>query len=322
MNDDLLKELMRSVQNTNSFQSLDEYFKVCDAYLGLLESKPTKIISPSHPNYIFYQYDANFKHIITRPVNSNLFISNRSVFDANIPVLMEFLQDLKREEDLIVNNAKWVNFISSNTINNMVYTIQQSIGCIADAFEIPNQARKRQGQLFENLIIQLIKKVGIKCAPRTISIPIPGYPDYKMSYELDLVFSRDNAIITAETPFIHPNEIVGSVKTTSKDRIDKIFLDKFLLSKLIGREIPVVAIFLHDVQRASARKASADNRKMFRINSTFKTGHFMGYTLALNKLDGVYYVDPRPEMILNGKLKEYISNFQKFLITDLWAFSE
>lgn len=48
----------------------------------------------------------------------------------------------------------------------------------------------------------------------------------------------------------------------------------------------------------------------------------MGYTLALNKLDGVYYVDPRPEMILNGKLKEYISNFQKFLITDLWAFSE
>jgi len=322
MNGDLLRDLRRSVQNTDSFQSLDEYFEVCDSFLNLLESKPIKITSPTHHNYIFYQYDETFNHTITRPINSDLFIGDKVEFEANIPILMEFLQDLKKEEDSIVDNAKWKDFISSNTINNMVYTIQQSIGCIADAFEIPNQARKRQGQLFENFIIQLIKKVGIKCAPRTINIPIPGYPDYKMSYELDLVFSRDSAILAAETPFIHPNEIVGSVKTTSKDRIDKIFLDKFLLSKLIGREIPVVAIFLHDVQRASTQKASADKRKMFRINSTFKTGHFMGYTLALNKLDGVYYVDPRPEMVSNGKLKEYISNFQKFLITDLWAFSE
>ena len=322
MNCDLLKELMRSVRNTDSFQSLDEYFDICYSFLGLLESEPTKITSPSHPNYIFYQYDANFKYIITRPINSDLFISNKNDFEATVPILMDFLQDLKREGNSIINNAKWGDFISSNTINNMVYTIQQSIGCIADAFEIPNQARKRQGQLFENLIIQLIKNVGIKCAPRTINIPIPGYPDYKMSYELDLVFSKDNAILASETPFIQQNEIVGSVKTTSKDRIDKIFLDKFLLSKLIGREIPVVAIFLHDVQRASTPKASADKRKMFRINSTFKTGHFMGYTLALNKLDGVYYVDPRPEMTSNGKLKEYISNFQKFLITDLWTFSD
>jgi len=60
MNGDLLRELRKSVQNTNSFQSLDEYFEVCDSFLNLLESKPTKITSPSHPNYIFYQYDENF----------------------------------------------------------------------------------------------------------------------------------------------------------------------------------------------------------------------------------------------------------------------
>jgi len=64
-----------------------------------------------------------------------------------------------------------------------------------------------------------------------------------MSYELDLVFSRNKAIIASETKHIHASEVVGSVKTTSKDRIDKIFLDKFLLTKLLGREIPVVAIF-------------------------------------------------------------------------------
>jgi hypothetical protein len=136
-----------------------------------------------------------------------------------------------------------------------------------------------------------------------------------MSYELDLVFSRDKAIIASETKFIHPSEVVGSVKTTSKDRIDKVFLDKYLLVKLLGRDIPVIAIFLHDVQRA--RRGSS----IFGINSTFKSNHFLGYTVALNKLDGVYYVDPRPEMVANDRLREQIHDFQQFLVKDLWTLS-
>ncbi len=46
------------------------------------------------------------------------------------------------------------------------------------------------------------------------------------------------------------------------------------------------------------------------------------YTVALNKLDGVYYVDPRPEMMVNEKLKEQIKDFQEFLVRDLWLFSK
>ena len=137
-----------------------------------------------------------------------------------------------------------------------------------------------------------------------------------MSYELDLVFSRDKAILTSETKFIHPHEIVGSVKTTSKDRIDKVFLDKYLLTKLLGRDIPVVAIFLHDVQRA--RRGNS----IFGINTTFKSNHFLGYTVALNQLDGVYYVDPRPEMRTNPRLREQISDFQRFLVRDLWTLAD
>jgi hypothetical protein len=136
-----------------------------------------------------------------------------------------------------------------------------------------------------------------------------------MSYELDLVFSRNKAIITSETRLIHPSEVVGSVKTTSKDRIDKIFLDKYLLTRLLGRDIPVIAIFLHDVQRA--RKGNS----IFGINSTFKSNHFLGYTVALNRLDGVYYVDPRPIMEANERLREQIHDFQQFLVKDLWRLS-
>lgn len=76
------------------------------------------------------------------------------------------------------------------------------------------------------------------------------------------------------------------MKTTSKDRIDKVFLDKFLLTKLLGRDIPVIAVFLHDVQRARRGES------IFGVNSTFKMNHFLGYTVALNKLWGLLRRSP------------------------------
>ncbi|MEK7841280.1 MAG: hypothetical protein AAB197_01280, partial [Deltaproteobacteria bacterium] len=57
---------------------------------------------------------------------------------------------------------------------------------------------------------------------------------------------------------------------------------------------------------------------IFGVNSTFKSNHFLGYTLALNRLDGVYYVDPRPVMTQAPELSREISSFARFLTTDLW----
>ena len=212
-------------------------------------------------------------------------------------------------------SKKILDYEKTNEINKVVYTVQQSIGCIGDAFENENQSKKRIGQLFETLVKLIFCELGLKCESRTINLPIPTHPDCKMSYELDVVFSRETTIVTSETKFIHPKEVIGSVKTTSKDRIDKVFLDKFLLSRLLQREVPVIAVFLHDVQRARRGKS------IFGINSTFKTNHFLGYTVALNKLDGVYYVDPRPEMKTQVKLREQISDFQQLLLHDIWRIS-
>ena len=158
-----------------------------------------------------------------------------------------------------------------------------------------------------------MKYLGLECEPRTICLPVPNFPGYEMHYQLDLVFSRQKAILTSETAHIHPSEIVGSVKTTSKDRMDKLFLDKYILKKLLGRDIPVVAIFLHDVQRASRKDSQ------FAINATFKTGHFLGYTVALTNLDGVYYVDPRPDMLTNPRLLQHIHKIEQFLTRDMWT---
>lgn len=225
------------------------------------------------------------------------------------------MADVKRYQEASLDQKGIKKYLETAEVNQVVYTIQQSIGSIGDSFENPNQARKQVGQLFENLMKLTLQELGLECEPRTISILIPDYPGYVMPYELDLVFSRHKAIMTTETKFIQTTEIVGSVKTTSKDRLDKIFLDKHLLTKLLGRNVPVVAIFLHDVQRAKT------GNSLFGIHSTFKSNHFLGYTIALNRLDGVYYVDPRPEMMANERFKEQIKDFQTFLAQDLWSLS-
>lgn len=312
-----LADLQVSILDRAAFGSLDDYFRLCHSFLVFRENTaPTRIVSPSHHNYIFYQYDEYYGNRITRPLNSDLFIESSAGFQSAFEHFIDFLAAIKKYQIVIAEQSNSAQYIASGEINKVVYTIQQAIGSIGDSFANPNQARKRVGQLFEQLVKLIIVEVGLVCEPRTINLPIPDYPGYSMPYELDLVFSRNKAVLTAETKFIHSSEVVGSVKTTSKDRIDKIFLDKYLLTRLIGVDIPVVAIFLHDVQRALR------GNSIFGINSTFKSNHFLGYTVALNRLDGVYYVDPRPEMMINERLREQIHDFQQFIVHDLWIFAD
>jgi len=311
-----LADLQTSVQDKSAFGKLDDYLVLGLAFLDFIQAAhPTRIVSPSHSNYIFYQYAQDYGHKITRPLNTDLVVESARGLQDEFERFAAFLSDLKRYQAGIASRRGYRQYLKSNAINQVVYTVQQAIGCIGDSFDNPNQSRKRVGQLFETLIKLLLQQVGLECEPRIINIPIPNYPGYEMSYELDVVFSRKQAIVASENHLLHPAEVVGSVKTTSKDRIDKVFLDKYLLTKLLGRDVPVIAIFLHDVQRAQR------GNSIFGINSTFKSNHFLGYTVALNKLDGVYYVDPRPEMLVNERLREQIHDLQQFLIRDLWVLS-
>lgn len=317
MTDTVLLDLQASVIDTTAFHTLEDYFQLSSAFLDFCKKTyPTRIVSPKVPAYIFYQYDETYAHRITRPLNIDLFFEDQEMLKKAFERWVIFLTDLKKYRGAITEHKTTEDYVRSNEINKVVYTLQQSVGCIGDSFRNPNQSRKRVGQLFEGLVKLLIQEVGLACESRSINIPLPEHPGYAMSYELDLVFSQDKALIASETSYIHPSEVVGSVKTTSKDRIDKVFLDKYMLTQLLGRDIPVIAIFLHDVQRAQY------GNSIFGINSTFKTNHFLGYTVALNRLDGVYYVDPRPVMMEDPRLKGEIQDFQTFLVRDLWELSK
>ena len=68
-------------------------------------------------------------------------------------------------------------------------------------------------------------------------------------------------------------------------------MDKFLYGRLAETDIPHIAVFLNDVQRKKTRQEGK-----FAVSATFLPGHFKGYTVRLNPLDGVYYCDIRPNM--------------------------
>jgi hypothetical protein len=107
--------------------------------------------------------------------------------------------------------------------------------------------------------------------------------------------------------YIDPGEIVISLKTSSKDRLGKIFIDKLLLNKFVGHEVKVVGIFLNDVQRKETNN----------ISYTFVSGLFMVYTKFLTKLEGMYFIDIPPQT-KELPYSNYISPFSKFIIEDVW----
>ncbi|MEI3140881.1 MAG: hypothetical protein V8S34_04585 [Lawsonibacter sp.] len=102
-----------------------------------------------------------------------------------------------------------------------------------------------------------------------VPVVVDGQELFRMSYQHDLIVESGGQL-----------RAIGSVKTSSKDRLDKIFIDKFLYNKLTNADTPHFAIFLNDVQRKG-------REPHFGVNTTFLSGHFKGYTVKLNPLDGV-----------------------------------
>jgi hypothetical protein len=139
-----------------------------------------------------------------------------------------------------------------------------------------------------------------------VPVYVDGQFQFNMSYQHDLLLYQGEQL-----------KVIGSVKTSSKDRIDKIFMDKFLYGKLTETALPHIAIFLNDVQRKDTKRED-----MYGINSTFLSGHFKAFTVKLNPLDGVYYCDIRPNMQQDTLLKQHIRSIDHFFCTDLWTLIE
>lgn len=325
MSDETLADLQRTIRTKGALGKLSDYQAITHAFLDLLmRLSPPRFVSRSHNNYVFYQYGADYGFSVTRPLNTDLMLDAPETFDFAFERFMNFLGGTGRHHEAVMAQRGAEEYIASNELHKVIYTMQQAVGSVADSLSSPNMARKLVGESFQALVKLIILELGVTCAPRTIKIHSTDDPGYQMSYQLDVVFSRDKIILTAEQPYVAPGEIVGSIKTTSKDRLDKIFLDKYLLHKSIGWDVPVVALFLHDVQRQGDITAQHNPIALPNVSThgTFKSNHFLHLSIMFQKLDGVYYVDPLPMMVTNRLLREQIKTFQEFLVRDLWTLSQ
>jgi hypothetical protein len=294
-----ISELVIYATDKERFQTVENYIDFCIRYLEYIENGlQARIVSQNESHYEFFQYRQDGSFNITRPLNSHLMY-NAATFSSAEQLFRKTLEQIKCGE-------KPSNEFRQNVIST-IYTIQQSIGATLDALPTgkSNQARKVNGDLFERLIRLLIVLTGVDCISGTMQVPIKndaGEELFKSSYQHDLLISKDSEL-----------KIIGSVKTSSKDRIDKVFMDKFLYNRLTETDLPHIAIFLNDVQR---KKTKRENE--YGINNTFLPGHFKAYTIKLNALDGVYYCDIRPNMKEDHLLSQHIKTIDCLFYFDLW----
>ena len=259
-----LKNIVNTATDKEKFQSITGYTDFCLNYLQFIKTNlQAVIVSRNENNYRFFQYREDGTYNVTRPINSNLMLSIEA-FDSNRNKFLSILKNIKSEE----SKTKAIRKL----LNDYIYTCQQSIGAALDALPAnkSNTARKINGDLFERFIRLIILEIGVDVTDGTIAVPVKvkGVEAFKMKYQHDLIIKVDDV-----------TKAIGSVKTSSKDRIDKIFIDKFLYNRLTDMKTPHFAIFLNDVQRKG-------KEGKYGINTTFLSGHFKGYTIKLNPLDG------------------------------------
>lgn len=289
-----LWEIMSWVERKENFVKIEDYIEFTKCYLEFIKTElQAEIVARNENNYAFFQYRRDGEYNITRPINNDLF-KRLGEYEKIAGTFLDRLTHIRELSSEIEKRKE---------INDFIYTTQQSIGCALDALPSSrtNTSRKINGDLFENLIRLIIQQIGLSVETGTISVPIPDSKE-KMTFQNDIEIKKNGQIIA-----------LGSVKTSSKDRIDKVFLDKLMYNRLTNTNTPHFAIFLHDVQRAGKEPD-------YKVGQTFLTGHFKAYTIGLNPLDGVYYCDLRPIMKFDELLKKQIKSLDSLLCEDIWKF--
>ena len=297
-----LVDLVNRAANKENFTRIGQYIDFAEEFLEFAdEGLQAEIVCQNEPQYRFWQYRDDGNHNITRPLNSELMYSAATKDE----LADSFLSTLDESRGLADGDHE-----PRARIRNSIYTLQQCIGAALDGLPSgrQNAARKINGDLFERLMQLLLRRLNVDGDSGIVKVPISvsGEEQFTMNYQHDLILRSQGKV-----------KAIGSVKTSSKDRIDKIFIDKFLFNRLTEEHTPHLAIFLNDVQRGKKKRLST-GAETFRVSSTFLPGHFKGYTIKLNPLDGVYYCDIRPNMRQDKVLREHIKTIDHFFSTDLW----
>jgi len=272
-----------------------------DITVRVLEYLPNVISeSKTKNNYKLHSSQIAGSTKYLRPINQDLFIYDSTAFKPKFDEFIFLFEKLK------VKTSKY-DRSEKHLIDSVLYTIQQSIGCGFDLLANQNSSRKHVGNRFEELIKEVFTELKISNKKAVLQIPYEteeGQKVYKC--ENDLILSPYNKVKSSSSQ-LDKNEIIVSIKTTSKDRMGKMFIDKILLERFVEHEQKVIGIFLNDVQRKES-----DN-----ISYTLVSGLFMVYSKFLTELEGIYYLDPPPN-VNKEPYNKHMKSFSELLTNDIW----
>lgn len=246
--------------------------------------------------------------LLLRPLNLDLFVGNPDEYKLSFAQFEATLHEIASERDGLLP-ARKEELRASRLISRVLYTTLQAMGCAMDCLLVANTSRKNYGMRFEELMGHLLGALGIGQRSIQFSLPYtnPAGGTSTFTNQVDVVISREPTV-SSRPDHLDPDEVVVSLKTSSKDRFAKIFLDQEMLSFVTGRPMKVVALFHNDIQRSGMTKTSG----------TFVAGNFAAYVARFGPLTGVYYVDPPPH-IDREPWREWLRRYEDLLLDDLWT---
>lgn len=274
-------------------KNLEDLYKLsvrCHSFL-LAESH----ITAEFEGYSMRQHKDNEAKKV-RPIRESLFISED--FDSWKDSL----------EDLLARPCPKASSTHRLNQRKLIYTIQQSVGgyldLIAKSDSDVQQARKVAGEFFQALIGQIFaQQYAVSSGNISFNIKEAGGANEKLKKAIEDVPAQEKLRLSFDhliRPMDHQIEdnsdleppcVVCGVKTTTKDRGNMFYVDKFLYTATHLHRPSFIAVVLNDVQRKQSKGKTTG------ISYTFLSGHNRLYRYVMEPLDGYYYVDPPPPVV-------------------------
>ena len=220
-----------------------------------------------------------------------------------IRYLIERLRDSDGNLDALSQELR--QFADGDSIVKLLYTSVQLIGCFLDLSADSQAARKNFGQRFEDFVKVLLSDLNIANDAFTFSVKNTSL-SVPYNVPIDIIMNAQEALHSSRS-HIDPKDTLLSIKTSSKDRVKLIFVDRFVLEKILEiQRVNYVALYRNDIQRKGRNG----------INSTFSPDI---YTIFCHVFDDLplYYLDP-PVVANAPRFQQKIKTFDTFILYDLW----
>ena len=167
-------------------------------------------------------------------------------------------------------------------LGRVAYTLVQDIASFLDFFS-PEAAKGALGTFFEGVVASVINRF----TGQIVSSGRILVPSVNLSVSVDLAIWQGENV-----------KLFVATKTSTRERLSQPFVQKLIISKTQLLPSKSILVVIGDVQRVKGNK----------VRHTFTAGQFRLYSLFVERMDGVYFLDVPPQaesLVSDGLLKPF-----------------